>query len=297
MRLEPFNKANCIAMLNTLYPPSTPTPPTQQLTSAILASQRHAFFRYIQAVAKNGKSVLTNLENQSRRSQDENGWPVVREIVDKYLRSANAIINECFTITVDIFRNDIAEVRKAERRADSGVSFASGNRSSTERPATSDSVPRPLTTVPMYTTDSSLNKPLPASPRPDADMTAKKPTSTLERIAREIRRMKSRSGEKQEFSEPVPKPEPAERCIKKMKSASALGRAGSSKALGSLHSRGTSGDRTGLFEIDEEQRGRMINEAKMAREKEREKQSRRHRTDPNGGRKIAWGGVIHGDTI
>ena len=82
-----------------------------------------------------------------------------------------------------------------------------------------------------------------------------------------------------------------------MKSTSALVRAGSSKALGNRHSRGTSGDRSTLFEIDDEQRERMINEAKEAREKEREKENRRRGTDGNGGKKIVWGGVVHGDSF
>lgn len=286
MRLEPFNKANCVAMLNTLYPPSTPSPPTQQLTSTILASQRSAFFRYIQAVEKNGKNVLTNLENQSRRAQDENGWSVVREIVDKYLRTANGVIEECFAVTVDIFKKEIAEVRKAERRADSGVSFGTSRSSS-------DSLPK--------TSNKSLNKPLPSSPSPAAvEPPLKKVGSTLERITREIRKMKSRSGEskendtkERESKQHDGKPELGERSLKKMKSTSALRRAGSSKSLSGRHSRGGSGDRAALYEIGEEQRERMIKEAKAKREREIQEEIRA--PGPNGeGRKVIWGDVLRG---
>ena len=76
MRLEPFSKANSIAMLNTLYPPTTATPPTQ-------------------GVEKNGKDLLRNLEHQNKRPGDENGWAFLRETLDKYLRTANGVIEEC----------------------------------------------------------------------------------------------------------------------------------------------------------------------------------------------------------
>ncbi|KAL8823991.1 MAG: hypothetical protein Q9191_005388, partial [Dirinaria sp. TL-2023a] len=132
MRLEPFSKANSIAMLNTLYPPATSSPPTRQLTSAILASQRNAFFRYIQAVEKNGKGILKNLEHQGERAGDSNGWTVVREVVDKYLRTANGIVEECQEITSPQSLDPASpEYHRAERRSDSGISFASADRPST----------------------------------------------------------------------------------------------------------------------------------------------------------------------
>ena len=292
MRLEPFNKANCIAMLNTLYPPTTPTPPTQQLTPSILASQRNAFFRYIQAVEKNGKSVLTNLENQSRRAQDENGWPVVREIVDKYLRAANGIIEECFAITVDIFKHEIVEERNNARKTDSGVSFASGDRPSTSNSMTRPSIEKRVSSEKHIIIDKNLNKPLPASPVPSdavhniSDVSHKKGGTTLERIAREIRRIKSRSGENKETS--ISAPMPPERSLKKMKSTSAIGRNGSTKggSVGSRHTRGGSGDRVGLYEIDDTQRERLISEARALREKERENKAlKQHGT---GGKRVEW---------
>ena len=58
MKRTPFSKASTIAMLNTLYPPTVASGPTRQLAPAILTSQRGAFFRYIQAVEKNGNGVL-----------------------------------------------------------------------------------------------------------------------------------------------------------------------------------------------------------------------------------------------
>ena len=270
MRLEPFNKANCVAMLNTLYPPATASPPTSQLTSTILSSQRHAFFRYIQAVEKNGKSVLLNLEQQSRRADDKNGWPVVHEIVDKYLRTANGVIEECLAVTgPDYFRPD-AEDRRNARRADSGVSFGSNERPPTAQDASVRSTdPFMINTYSKTPTSASAPAILP---------TPKKSGTTLERIAREIRKIKSRSdGAKANTITPANQSAAYEnaadvingRSLKKMKSASALGRAGTTPS----HSRGGSGERMmgtegmGIsYEIDEAQRQRMIWEAKRAKE-------------------------------
>ena len=209
MRFEPFNKANCIAMLNTLYPPTTATPPTRLLTAAILAAQRSAFFRYITAVEKNGKTVLTNLENQGRRPEKENrpadlnGWAVVREIVDKYLRTANAVIEECMDVGgIEYFEAESEAFRRNERRADSGVSFATG-----DRPTTSDNASGKTSAPPP-------NKPLPRSPATAplplqiAPPVVKKRGTTLERIAREFRNLRNRNdvkempGRKESFDKP-----------------------------------------------------------------------------------------------
>ena len=273
MRLDPFNKANCIAMLNTLYPPTTATPPTQQLTTTILAAQRHQFFRYILAVEKNGKGVLANLENQFRRSQDENGWPAIREIVDKYLRTANGVIEECLSVTsIDTFLRGNEEKIQSSRRADSGVSFVSNDRPITSNSTVDNKPP------------SNTHKPLPASPVPSLPPTSKKSSSTLERIAREIRRIKSRSdnsvnisnnnSKKHDNRDDVDKNEKA-KSLRKMKSTSAIGRGLSSSSVpsaagkaGFSHSRGASGDSSGyrVLEIDDVQRQRLIWEANREKE-------------------------------
>ncbi|MCJ1247669.1 hypothetical protein MMC30_004884 [Trapelia coarctata] len=278
MRLYPFSKPNCIAMLNTLYPPTHPLPPTPQLTPTILAAQRHAFFRYIQAVEKNGKGVLANLENQSKRPQDSNGWPVVREIVDKYLRTANCVIDECVTVGGP----EDFERRDSSKRADSGVSFGS--------------LDRPATSLASYHKQSSsfdkskdklsrsnstnTNKPLPASPVEACPPTpSKRGGSTLERIAREIRRIKSRSADSKDKKEEKERERSADdsrdssrqRSLRKMRSASALGRA-ESKNRGGERERGTSGER-GTWEIDEAKRRELIREAVAMRERERGKEN------------------------
>ena len=241
-------------MLNTLYPPNHLPPPTPQLTTTILSSQRHAFFRYIQAVEKNGKAVLSNLENQSRRSGDTNGWLVVREIVDRYLRTANTVLDECVAIKgpEDI---EAQYDPKSGRRTDSGVSFASQ-----DRPGTSTG----------HHTNSNAEKPLPLSPRtPQLPPTpGKKTGSTLERI---FRRLKSRDADAKVQNDNTPENGAnlkKKRSLKKMKSTSNLGRSGSDRK--GSHSRGGSGERVGLglFEIDEERREQLIREAKALRDKE-----------------------------
>ena len=223
-------------MLNTLYPPTTTTQPTPQLTSAILASQRNGFFRYIQGVEKNGRSILSNLENQGRRQGEPNGWTVTRETVDKYLRAANGIIDECQEITgVDSFDPEADDPHRKGKRADSGISFGSGG-----RPSTSSS-----------SSSKSKEKALPPFPEP---ATPKKGGSTLERIAKELRKMKSRT----DIKETVKKEEKAKtRSLKKMRSASALSNRDSNVGLPSSRD----GSETPAFDVDEMKRNRMIWEA------------------------------------
>ena len=248
MRLEPFNKANSIAMLNTLYPPTAASPPTQQLTFSILDAQRKAFFRYIQAVEKNGKTILGNLEAQGKGANEANGWPAVRESVDRYLQTANRVIEECLEINgPESLDPNSANYRRNDRRADSGVSFG------IERPSTSSSR--------GSRSSSMVNKPLPASPAlvqgplgcSSVPPSPKKRGTTLEKIAREIRNLRSRSDPKgtvgMEDQEKV-------RTIKKMKSSSSIG------ANKNKHTRtGSDGFRDHTLEINDANRERLILEA------------------------------------
>ena len=259
MRLEPFSKANSIAMLNTLYPPSTATPPTRQLTSEILKSQRDAFFRYIQGVEKNGKDLLKNLEHQNRRPGDENGWAFLRETLDKYLRTANGVIEECQEVSgPECLDSESEAYRRDTRRADSGVSFATGDRPSTS--SSNGSRPYPLTT----------NKPLPASPELQAPQrsaptrpppTPKKRGTTLEKIARELRNLRTRNDIKESSTTPNNETkEPKVRSLKKMKSTSSIG---GSKAK---HAKFGTDEATINFNIDDSQRQRMIQQAQREKE-------------------------------
>ena len=268
MRLTPFNKPNCIAMLDSLYPPSYGSQPTVQLTENVLNAQRNAFFRYIQAVEKNGKEVLTNLENASRRQGEANGWPVVRDIVDVYLRKVVGVIEECKAVRG---AEDFAIVEK-DKRTDSGVSFASdvSRKSSTpeKRPVLEK---RPSTSVGSSSPSSVGERSAPSTPPP---MGERKPSiGTFERIARELRRIKSRSADNKDTKEPnivvAKSPSVSQRpSLRKMRSTSALTHELPKKD--GRHSRDNSSDRstTPLFQftVDDAQRERLIREAQKQKE-------------------------------
>lgn len=218
MLLEPYNKANCLAMLNTLFPPVTSAtqPPTAQLTPKILQSHRDGFWRYISAIETNGKQILDKLIKQGTREGDENGWPLVRDVLDKYLRKANAIIDECFEVNGPDTFEDFESRPHRGRKVDSGISFGSTDRPPASSSSGSSSGP-------------ALDKPLPPSPAAKS--------STLERIAREIRKMGDVSKAK---------------TLKKMRSTSALSE--QREHLSSM-------SETSFFDVDEFKRKRMIWEA------------------------------------
>lgn len=127
LSLLPYNKHNCVAMLNTLYPPVNSTQPTSKLTPEVLKGQRDGFFKYILSVEKNGPRMLSNLMQQGRAAGEDNGWPAVTRTLAMYLQLANSIITECVDI-VDV--EDVSPRNHRDsggsrtgRKVDSGVSF------------------------------------------------------------------------------------------------------------------------------------------------------------------------------
>lgn len=219
MSLVPYNKSNCIAMLNTLYPPMGITSsqfvqPTAQLTAPILSEQRNGFFRYITAVERKGPAVLSSLMQQHKRSsEDENGWPSLRDSLDSYLRMANSIIDECNEVTgkyspTSASFSSIEFDEEHRRKIDSGISFGSGqtsNRSSAQSHATRPSTSSSLSTHSRRVSkDKQLpEKPLPTpmeeeSSAPSSPTSSRAAGSTLERIARELRKIRSRSSVRDE---------------------------------------------------------------------------------------------------
>ncbi|KAF2152702.1 hypothetical protein K461DRAFT_226593 [Myriangium duriaei CBS 260.36] len=167
LSLQPFSKHNCVAMLNTVYPPVMATQPTPLLSLSVLKSQRDGFFKYIQAVEKNGPSILSNLIAQGKRVGEETGWPSVREILDRYLQAANHMIDECQQIVSIHDSAKIASVQDARRKADSGIDFVndSPRKSSTSSEGSVAESERPVSR-------------------------SYKSTTTLEKIAREFRHMR-----------------------------------------------------------------------------------------------------------
>lgn len=228
-------------MLNTLYPPVIAVQPTSKLTPAILKSQRDGFFRYIQGVEKSGPGILTNLMNQGKRAGDENGWGAVSQLLDMYLEVANSIIDECGEINdPDYFVHKDSEKRKG-RKADSGVSFANGDRPST--------------------TGSIVGKPLPPSPAAATQAGAPRSTSKLEKFAREFRKLRSRKKTNPEPSTVTGDGPNEVKAVRKMRS---LG------TLRELRFRNASGLSIGdtrmtlaatTFDEEEMQRKRLIHEA------------------------------------
>ena len=271
MRLTPFNKPNCIAMLNTLYPPSYGSQPTSQLTENVLNAQRNAFFRYIQAVEKNGKEVLANLENASRRQGDMNGWPVVRDIVDVYMRKAIGVIEDCMAVK----GADDFESMNKDKRTDSGVSFGSDIERKPvleKRPTLVTLDKRPSTSIGSSSASSLSDKAV--GPMPSGCGERKPSIGTFERIARELRRIKSRSADSKDPKEPTEgsarRPSMSQRpSLRKMRSTSNV--ALETPKKDGKHSRENSSDRSGAiapfqFTIDDAQRERLIREAQMKKE-------------------------------
>lgn len=223
MLLEPYHKANCIAMLNTLFPPvseSSPTP-TSKLTPQILMSQRDGFFRYITAMDTQGRKVLDPLMAQDARPGDSNSWPAIHDALNRYLTLTTEIIDECLLVSepAHLEEGNAKHRTQKDRKVDSGVSFRS---STTERRS-----------------DEATEKPLPEfpSPRSSGGSYGKGGGSALERFAREIRKLGDGAKSKS---------------LKKMKSTSTL-----AARPGNQHSYAESS----FFEIDEETRRRLIAEA------------------------------------
>ena len=208
LSLQPFLKHNCLAMLNTLYPPIAPEQDfsaqhtVPHLSPDVLEQQRKGFFEWIGQVEKHGREILAPLMQVGCKSGEKNGWPHVRACLDDYLRLANMVIEECQAVgsvnDLDEFglrrsnSSNRSKQSRGTRKADSGVSFTGKERSSASgnRPSTTSGRPS--------TSSSDKNKTLPAQPfiipsRPDVSYDigrAKVGGSALEKIAREFRRVR-----------------------------------------------------------------------------------------------------------
>lgn len=171
LSLQPFNKLNCMGMLNTLLPPQSPSGnsklPSPLLSAAALKQERDSFFEYIRLVQKNGPKVLKEVMDVGKLPGELTGWDHVQKSVDKYLRVAKNTIDDCISTTGTNDFKPVEEPRKG-KKTDSGVSFGSERRPSTAN-STSE---KPL---PTMATDSKSNA---------------KNFSTLERITREFKRMR-----------------------------------------------------------------------------------------------------------
>lgn len=202
MMLIPFSKNNCHAMLNTLYPPLETTQPTSKLTIPLLTAQREGFFNYIKTVQKTGTKCLDGLMEQGKRDGEADGWPAVRRTLVHYLKLTNAMILEAQDIRNEeppSFINRTPEIPlpvsptrsepgdRTERKTDSGVSFGDdgqekliagpGNRSSSGSGSSGGG---------------SGSKSISASRHTSSSFDFSTKGSTLERLARELKRMRPR---------------------------------------------------------------------------------------------------------
>ena len=157
--------------------------PTKKLTKEMLMAQRDGFFKYIRTVEKRSASVLENLMSQGRRDGESTGWPSVHRVLVQYLTLSNGMINECHDVNSIIAALpklpepsqperpavvEAAEKRKG-RKIDSGVSFGSEGR--------------------HYKTPSTSSA---KSTSTHASSHIGKGGSALERITRELRRIRSK---------------------------------------------------------------------------------------------------------
>ncbi|KAI4613978.1 uncharacterized protein J4E88_009042 [Alternaria novae-zelandiae] len=167
---EEFNKLNCISYLNTLFPPvhAQTKLPSQFLNHEALKEERQIFFELISQVQRRGPDVLLPLINRDKRPEDQTGWPTVQRIVDKYLRVAQNMIQDCIAThgpeSFDRYMNGPGK----EKKHDSGVSFGSER-----RPSVQSSVHEKQSPEPMLSYTPSI-----------------KGLSKLERITREFKRMR-----------------------------------------------------------------------------------------------------------
>lgn len=170
---QPFNKINCMGMLNTLLPPMTPQTklPSPQLQAHTLTEEREGFFEYIRQVQKNGPKALQPVIDMNRGPQDATGWPTVHKIVEKYTRMTKQMLDDCQATTgPETFDRFAGESRKS-KKTDSGVSFGSER-----RPSVGPSIQEMHPKLPTSSYASST-----------------KGISKLERITREFRRMRVKS--------------------------------------------------------------------------------------------------------
>lgn len=215
---------------------------------------------------------MSALIADGKRPDEDTGWTAVRETVERYLRSANQIIDECFEVNGrDSLLSTISEESEDShrRKVDSGISFSgSSTSSSRHRPSTSGS-----------TTSSSRASRRDSREKAGSDIQAEtsksepQPTkpagSTLERIARELKKIRSRgdlreaaqsrADKNDEESAQVPthkeKKVKLRPSLRKMKSTSTLGE------------RDTNKSDDPSFDVDEMKRQRLLWEANQRKGK------------------------------
>lgn len=171
--------------------------------------------------------------------------------MEKYLRMANGVIEECLEVNEKDSLEGDERMRKS-RKVDSGISFTSSGGPSMSGSGSS----RGSTSSSIHSAAKFSSK---AAPPPAEVKDLKPGGSTLERIAKEIRKMRSRGDLRDSSKDAAPK----SKTLKKMRSASILGER--DKNLGS------SASDPPPFDVDEFKRKRMIWEAQNAKKADHSK--------------------------
>ncbi|KAK2743250.1 hypothetical protein FQN57_004939 [Myotisia sp. PD_48] len=207
MLLTPFFSSNCIVMLNTLFPPHGQTPPTPHISTRRLQEERSRFYNYIRDIESKGPGILEPVIKKDMRPGDRTGWPATRSIIENYLNTATSIIDECSEVNNrQTFAECPDQTQRKGGKFDSGISFASA-----DRPSTSSS---------SGSNHRSLSKQY--IPPPTPQKPGSSGGSTLERIAREIRKLKSRSDLGADADPPLKESKFRPKSLRKMKSATGL---------------------------------------------------------------------------
>jgi hypothetical protein len=237
LSLQPFNKLNCMGMLNTLLPPRPGGGgklPSPLLSHECLKQERESFFHYIQQVQKQGPACLAQL-TQGETTK----WSVVQKQVDKYLRVSKNIIDDCMAIMGTEDFKSVDEPRKG-KKTDSGVSFGTDRRPSTAS-STHDKV------LPEALVD--------REPAP-------KGLSKLEKLSREFKRMRvtSRSEVKEMVKMEQELPMVGENQGKKIKKTRSLASLRSSTSAAAVRK----GSDAVPFDAEEMKRARQLYDARNA---------------------------------
>jgi hypothetical protein len=241
MMLEPFNKANCLALLNTLFPPvhrDSPAP-TQRCSIAALQTHRDTFFGLITNF-ETDPSILEPIMAQGARPGEENGWPALHETIDRYLTAVLETIDECTLV------NEPCQIGSSgvQRRLDSGISFETSFETRPVGPLSEEA-------------EKEAEKPLPYFP--ELKHSASKYGSFLDRFAISGWNRKkdlAKGQEKQDKKEQDKQEKELARSLKKMQSCKELGTKTSSIKASVRFNKNFS------FELSDEKRARMIQEAK-----------------------------------
>ncbi|KAK7513060.1 uncharacterized protein IWZ02DRAFT_492794 [Phyllosticta citriasiana] len=154
IKFQKFDKHNCMAMLNTLWPP-IPSAVPAGVTPEIVQSQRKDFFKAINTMPKHN-AELERLMMQNARAGEPNGWACVVYIFERYMKRVDSLIelSDDIKSRADLDahappKHNVQEpppstpvessqevYSRKGRKVDSGVSFASN---SSKRPSTSGS--------------------------------------------------------------------------------------------------------------------------------------------------------------